>query len=30
MAREMLRRAQIGGLIVVAGFVVVFLGFAVR
>ena len=30
MAGEMLRRAQIGGLIVVAGFVLVFLGFAVR
>jgi hypothetical protein len=30
MAREMLRRAQIGGLIAIAGFVLVFLGFAVR
>jgi hypothetical protein len=30
MAREMRRRAQIGGLILVAGFVLVFAGFAVR
>jgi hypothetical protein len=30
MAREMRRRAQIGGLILIAGFVLVFLGFAVR
>jgi hypothetical protein len=30
MAREMLRRAQLGGLIVVVGFVLVFMGFAVR
>ena len=30
MAQEMRRRAQIGGLIVIAGFVLVFVGFAVR
>jgi hypothetical protein len=30
MADEMKRRAQIGGLVVVAGFVLVFVGFAVR
>jgi hypothetical protein len=30
MAREMLRRAQIGGLVAIAGFVLVFLGFAVH
>jgi hypothetical protein len=30
MAREMRRRAQIGGLILIAGFVLVFAGFAVR
>jgi hypothetical protein len=30
MAREMRRRAQIGGLILAAGFVLVFVGFAIR
>ena len=30
MAQEMRRRAQIGGLILIAGFVLVFVGFAVR
>ena len=30
MAREMRRRAQIGGLILIAGFVLVFVGFALR
>jgi hypothetical protein len=30
MAREMRRRAQIGGLILIAGFVLVFAGFAFR
>jgi hypothetical protein len=30
MAQEMRRRAQIGGLILVAGFVLVFVGFAIR
>jgi len=30
MAQEMRRRAQVGGLILVAGFVLVFLGFALR
>ncbi len=30
MARTMLRRAQLGGLIAIAGFVLVFLGFAVH
>jgi hypothetical protein len=30
MAAELRRRAQIGGLVLVAGFVLVFLGFAVR
>jgi hypothetical protein len=30
MAQEMLRRAQIGGLVLVAGFVLVFVGFAAR
>jgi hypothetical protein len=30
MAREMRRRAQIGGLVLIAGFVLVFAGFAVR
>jgi hypothetical protein len=30
MAQEMRRRAQIGGLILIAGFVLVFAGFAVR
>ncbi len=30
MAREMLRKAQLGGLVAIAGFVLVFVGFAVR
>ena len=30
MAQEMRRKAQIGGLVAVAGFVLVFVGFAVR
>jgi hypothetical protein len=30
MATQMLRKAQVGGLIAVVGFVLVFLGFAVR
>jgi hypothetical protein len=30
MAREMRRRAQIGGLVLIAGFLLVFAGFAVR
>jgi uncharacterized membrane protein len=30
MAQEMRRRAQFGGLILIAGFVLVFLGFAIR
>ena len=30
MAQEMRRRAQVGGLILVAGFVLVFVGFAAR
>ena len=30
MAQQMRRRAQIGGLILIAGFVLVFVGFAVR
>ncbi len=30
MAREMLRRAQVGGLVVIGGFLLVFVGFAVR
>ncbi|MGD0863178.1 MAG: hypothetical protein ABSA21_10530 [Candidatus Limnocylindrales bacterium] len=30
MARELLRQAQIGGLVAIAGFVLVFVGFAVR
>ena len=30
MAQEMRRRAQVGGVILIAGFVLVFLGFAVR
>ena len=30
MAQEMLRRAQVGGLVLVAGFVLVFVGFAVH
>jgi hypothetical protein len=30
MAKELLRRAQIGGLVLVAGFVLVFVGFAVH
>ena len=30
MSQEMRRRAQLGGLVVVAGFVLVFVGFAVR
>ena len=30
MAQEMRRRAQLGGVILIAGFVLVFLGFAVR
>jgi hypothetical protein len=30
MAQEMRRRAQIGGMVLIAGFVLVFLGFAVR
>ena len=30
MAAELRRRAQIGGLILIAGFVLVFLGFAIR
>lgn len=30
MAQEMRRRAQIGGVVLIAGFVLVFLGFAVR
>jgi hypothetical protein len=30
MAQEMRRRAQIGGLILVTGFVLVFVGFAVH
>jgi hypothetical protein len=30
MAAQMLRRAQLGGLIAIAGFVLVFLGFAVH
>jgi hypothetical protein len=30
MAQEMLRRAQVGGLVLVSGFVLVFVGFAVH
>lgn len=30
MAREMLRRAQVGGLVVIGGLLLVFVGFAVR
>ena len=30
MAQEMRRRAQVGGLVVIVGFVLVFVGFAVR
>ena len=30
MAQELLRKAQLGGLIAIAGFVLVFVGFAVR
>jgi hypothetical protein len=30
MAQEMRRRAQVGGVVLIAGFVLVFMGFAVR